>query len=103
MKLLRSIRGLMAAGVGHILVLTAVGLLFGMSHVASAALIGVDSELDRVALSRGASLYTPDRKIPMLPPALSEGLGSLVPGEDRLAVSVLFDVNARGERKAPSS
>jgi DIS3-like exonuclease 2 len=36
------------------------------------------------------------RKIPMLPPLLSENLGSLNPGVDRLAFSIFWDFNSSG-------
>ena len=39
--------------------------------------------LDRVARERGNSVYFPDRVVPMLPEALSNGWCSLIPGEDR--------------------
>ncbi len=45
------------------------------------------SALDREALRRGNSAYFPDRVVPMLPEALSNGWCSLKPGEDR---SVLY-------------
>ncbi len=41
------------------------------------------SALDRAAGERGNSVYFPDRVVPMLPEALSNGLCSLRPGEDR--------------------
>jgi ribonuclease R len=49
--------------------------------------------LDREALERGNSVYFPDRVIPMLPEALSNGLCSLKPDEDRasIAVELFFD------------
>ncbi len=52
--------------------------------------------LDREALERGNSVYFPDRVIPMLPEALSNGLCSLRPDEDRasIAVELFFDANA---------
>lgn len=51
--------------------------------------------LDEEALSRGTSVYFPDRAIPMLPKALSCGACSLNPGEPRytLSVAVKFDKN----------
>ncbi len=61
-----------------------------------AALIPAGSDLDREAAGRGASLYFPDRKIPMFPKQISEVLGSLCPGVPRLALSLLFDVSPDG-------
>lgn len=61
------------------------------------ALVPVGSVLDEVAGQRAASMYFPDQKIAMLPPDLSEGLGSLKPGEDRLAISMLCDVDRKGQ------
>lgn len=51
------------------------------------------SALDAEALRRGTSIYLVDRVIPMLPEALSADLGSLRPGEDRLALSLLLRLN----------
>ena len=57
------------------------------------------SELDRDAYERGTSVYFPDRAIPMLPPRLSSGICSLKPGEDRLAVSVLMELDRQGNMR----
>lgn len=54
------------------------------------------SALDEEARRRGNSVYFPDRVIPMLPEALSNGVCSLQPGEDRLAVSVFLTFDASG-------
>ncbi len=55
-----------------------------------------NSHLDREALKRGNSVYLVDRVLPMLPPALSNGICSLNPKEDRLALSVMMKVNHEG-------
>ncbi len=56
--------------------------------------------LDKEALERGNSVYFPDRVIPMLPEALSNGLCSLKPLEDRasIAVELIFDAEANLKR-----
>ena len=47
--------------------------------------------LDKEAAERGTSVYLVDRTIPMLPERLSNDLCSLVPNQDRLAFSAVFD------------
>lgn len=54
------------------------------------------SNIDREALKRGTSVYLGNQVIPMLPPPLSGALCSLVPGKDRLAMSVLATIDAEG-------
>ena len=66
------------------------------------ALIPAHSALDEEARNRGASLYLPDAKYPMLPSILSENLGSLIPHENRLAVSLLWDVGSDGAMQTPT-
>ncbi|MFM8339094.1 MAG: RNB domain-containing ribonuclease, partial [Fluviibacter sp.] len=55
------------------------------------------SPLDVEAESRGNSVYFPRRVIPMLPEKLSNGLCSLNPDVDRLAMVCDAQVNAEGE------
>jgi len=55
------------------------------------------SALDKEAFARGNSTYFPDRVVPMLPEALSNGLCSLVPKEERacLAMHLWIDKDGR--------
>ena len=55
------------------------------------------SPLDHEALTRGSSVYLPDRVIPMLPEKLSANICSLQPCEDRLALSILAHITPEGE------
>ena len=55
------------------------------------------SALDREAYKRSTSVYFADRVVPMLPEELSNGVCSLVPGEDRLAFSVFMTFDRNGE------
>jgi ribonuclease R len=59
-----------------------------------------DSALDREAWARGNSVYFPDRVVPMLPEALSNGWCSLRPGENRgcLFVEMWFDAGGQKTR-----
>lgn len=54
------------------------------------------SPLDQEALKRGTSAYFPDRVVPMLPEALSNGLCSLNPGVERLCLVCEMQVSAAG-------
>jgi exoribonuclease II len=53
-------------------------------------------EIFEEAMSRGTSIYLPDQRIPMIPPALSEGTCSLIVGEKRRALSFLVQVDGEG-------
>lgn len=58
------------------------------------------SALDRAARTRGNSVYFPDRVVPMLPEALSNGWCSLRPHEDRGCLFVELHINAQGRKTA---
>ena len=54
------------------------------------------STLDREAYERGTSVYFPGTVVPMLPKVLSNGICSLNPEEDRLAMTVKLTFNMNG-------
>lgn len=56
--------------------------------------------LDKEAIVRGNSVYFPGRVIPMLPEALSNGLCSLNPDVDRLAMVVEISLTSRGKMRS---
>ncbi len=56
------------------------------------------SPLDHAARTRGNSVYFPDRVVPMLPEALSNGWCSLRPDEDRGCLYAEIHVDAQGRK-----
>ncbi len=70
-------------------------------HIADvSAHVRPGSHVDREAHRRATSVYVPGAVEPMLPEALSNTACSLVPGEDRLAVTVEMEFDGHTMRKA---
>ena len=66
-------------------------------HIADVAhYVRPESPLDREARLRGNSVYFIDRAVPMLPEALSNGMCSLNPREERLVLSAIMHFDAAG-------
>ncbi len=63
-------------------------------HIADvSAFVRPGSPVDREAYRRGTSVYVPGAVEPMLPETLSNGACSLVPGQERLAVTVELELD----------
>ncbi len=66
-------------------------------HIADVAhYVRTGTVLDQEARLRGTSVYFPSRAVPMLPEALSNGMCSLKPREERLVMSALMEFDGAG-------
>ncbi|KAF8314752.1 RNB-domain-containing protein [Clavulina sp. PMI_390] len=63
-------------------------------HIADVShFVKANTPLDRDARKRATTVYLVQRSVPMLPPALTEEICSLAPGQERLAFSVVFTMS----------
>ena len=71
-------------------------------HIADVAhYVTPESPLDREARLRGNSVYFLDRAVPMLPEALSNGMCSLKPREERLVMSAIMQFDSSAACSTP--
>ncbi len=72
------------------------GYLLFVSIADVSSYVITNSRLDREALKRGTSVYFPGKVLPMLPKTLSNGLCSINPLEDKLALTVEMGYDNNG-------
>ena len=72
------------------------GFRMGIHIADPAAFVEPGDALDDEAIARGLTYYMPDLRLPMLPAPISEEAASLVPEQERPALSFLVELDARG-------
>ena len=73
---------------------TSSGYRLGIHITDAGTLVPKSGEIDVEADHRMASLYLPERTIPMLPDSFTHSIGSLDPNSERPALSILVDLNS---------
>jgi len=73
------------------------GWLLGIHIADVSALVAADTPLDQEAQERGASIYLPETRLPMLPEEISEDTLSLVAQKGRWALSFMVTLDQEGE------
>jgi exoribonuclease-2 len=73
------------------------GYQVGVHITDVATFLNGGGEIFQEAMGRAISIYLPEQRIPMIPPALSEGACSLIVGEKRRALSFLVRVDREGK------
>lgn len=67
-------------------------------HIADVShYVKAGSQTDKEAFKRGTSVYFPSEAYPMLPEKISCNICSLRPGEDKMTVSVVLDIDNAGK------
>ncbi len=76
------------------------GWRLGIHISAPAAFVEPGGPVDREALARSVTHYLPERRITMLPPSIAEEAASLLPDEERPALSFLVSLSLTGKVEA---
>ncbi len=72
------------------------GYRFSYAIADVASWVAPTTAIDEEARRRGVTVYCPDRRVPLHPPELSEGVASLLEGQERPALLWTIDLDQRG-------